>query len=195
MILERFETEGVDTIVLVQAAMNLGVGLVLDNGFDGRIIGLDPSNQVSALGGYDERPPSAFDGVVGITGATSDEQWELPETQECVELFNEAQPDIEVLASQEVPDGEADWATTVVAACRHLRLFELVATAAGADLTNDSFAAALDQLGTFALAGQPFNSLGSDKLDADDSLRLAVFDSTLGDEGDLAPLTELRNVG
>ena len=31
--------------------------------------------------------------------------------------------------------------------------------------------------------------------DADDSLRLSEFDSTIGEEGDLAPLTELRDVG
>ena len=195
VILERFETEGVDTIILVQAAMNLGAGLLLDNGFDGQILGLDPTNQVSALGGYDERLPSEFDGIIGITGASVDERWEMPETQACVDLFEAANPDIEVLESTQVPEGEADWAVPVVEGCRHIALFEAIAGNAGVDLTNESFAAALESLGTFALPGQPFNSLAVDKTDADDSLRLGIFDSTLGDEGDLAPYTELRAIG
>ncbi|MGI9601198.1 MAG: ABC transporter substrate-binding protein [Acidimicrobiales bacterium] len=195
VILERFETEGVESIILVQSALNLGARLLLENGFEGQILGLDSINSVSSLGGYDETVPSAFDGIIGVTGATSTESWELPETQECVDIFEAANPDIEVLEPIAVPDGEADWAVPVVEGCRHVRLFEFIATSAGVDLTNDSFVAGLDGLGTFALAGQPFNSLAADKRDADDSLRLGVFDSTLGDEGDLAPYTELRDVG
>ncbi|MDH3707488.1 MAG: ABC transporter substrate-binding protein [Acidimicrobiia bacterium] len=195
VILERFAAEGVDTIMLVQAAMNLGVGILLDNGFEGQIIGLDPTSQVAAIGGYDERLPADFDGVIGITGASPDEKWDLPATQDCVATFEAANPDIDVLDSRDVPEGEADWAVPVIEACRHLALFEMVAANAGVDLTNDTFAAGLEGLGTFVLAGQPFNSVGLDKADADDSLRLGVFDSSLGDEGDLAPYTELQDIG
>lgn len=195
VILERFEDEGVDTILLVQAALNLGAGLLLENGFEGQIIGLDPTSQVAALGGYDERLPAEFDGVIGITGASPDEKWDLPATQDCVATFEAANPDIDVMDSRDVPEGEADWAVPVIEACRHFALFEVVATNAGVELTNESFEAGLEGLGTFVLAGQPFNSLGLDKLDADDALRLGVFDSTLGDEGDLAPLTELQDIG
>ena len=67
------------------------------------------------------------------------------------------------------------------------------ATEAGADLTQDSFAAAIERLGPIDLPGFPFASLGPDKFDADDSFRLAVFDATLGEEGELAPLTEISN--
>ena len=110
--------------------------------------------------------PLSEDGIIGVGGASDEEQWELPATQECVDIFEAAHPDIAVLPSSEVPDGEPDYAEPVADACRHVRLFELVAAAAGEPLTNDSFRAALAEVGPFELAGQPFNSLAADKFDA-----------------------------
>jgi len=39
----------------------------------------------------------------------------------------------------------------------------------------------------------PFSSMGPGKTDVNDSFRLSVFDSTLGDRGLITPLTELTD--
>ncbi|NIR34753.1 MAG: hypothetical protein GWN79_00975, partial [Actinobacteria bacterium] len=67
--------------------------------------------------------------------------------------------------------------------CTRLRLFEMIATAAGPDLTHESFVTAAESLGEIELPGNPFTSLGPGKLDTSDSLRLAVFDPELGQFG------------
>ncbi|MCS5686532.1 MAG: hypothetical protein NZ654_14930, partial [Acidimicrobiales bacterium] len=60
-----------------------------------------------------------------------------------------------------------------------LALFEAVATAAGPDLTNESFAAAVASIGAFSIPGVPYVSLGPSKFDARDSLTLARWSNDL----------------
>ncbi len=51
-----------------------------------------------------------------------------------------------------------------------------MATAAGPDLTNETFAQAAATMGDFSLPGYKYVSLGSDKFDARDSLILGRWD-------------------
>ena len=75
--------------------------------------------------------------------------------------------------------------------CRWIQAFTQVATAAGPDLTPETFLAAAEGLGDFKLPGLPFSSFGPGKYDADDSFRLSVFDMTIGEDGDLSPITDI----
>ena len=103
-----------------------------------------------------------------------------PEWADCVELAEEAYG-TEVKSSEELVDGETDYWTGMVNACLNLRLFELVATAAGPELTNDSFAAAVETFGDYTLPGAPFASLGNGKYDGSDTLRLTTWDVEAGE--------------
>jgi len=61
--------------------------------------------------------------------------------------------------------------------CQSMALFEMIATAAGPDLTNESFAAAAASLGSIELPGFTFASLGPGKSDARDSLTLTRWNN------------------
>jgi hypothetical protein len=62
-------------------------------------------------------------------------------------------------------------------ACDHTRLLQALGEIAGADLTNDSFRAALDELGPFDLKGYGQASFSSEtKWDGLDEFYLQVYD-------------------
>ena len=69
-------------------------------------------------------------------------------------------------------------------------MFEAVATAAGPDLTNETFAKAAADIGDFSLPGYKYVSLGSDKFDARDSLILGRWNK---DEGQWEAISEEIN--
>lgn len=91
-------------------------------------------------------------------------------TTECVDRWNTARPDEPALANP----GEDDLTNLgqVVLACAALDIFDLAATAAGADLTVESFTAALDDIGSFETAGSRAASVSSTKWDTSDSAKL-----------------------
>lgn len=78
----------------------------------------------------------------------------------------------------DVPDGEPNHVVGLGNVCRVLTIFvaDAVAEAAGPNLNNDTFGAAMDQLGEFQLPGMGPASLGSGKRDAQDDLRLWTYD-------------------
>ena len=137
--------------------------------------------------------PEDLDGIIGSAGASEAEAWDLPATQECIRVFEEA-TDITVVPSTEVPDGDSDWFGGINIFCPVLQLFELVADAAGPDLTHESFLAAAESLGEIEIHGQVFASLGPGKYDAADAIRLTVFDSTVGANGGETPYGPLTAV-
>ncbi len=132
-----------------------------------------------------------IDGSIAPTGLTNDEIYEEAGTQECREIFFAANPDVEDRLPSTYVDGEESWFNPIMSYCRWLRLFTEIATAAGPDLTQESFLAAAEGLTDFSLPGLPFSSLGPGKYDADDSFRLSVFDMTVGEEGELVPVTDI----
>ena len=60
---------------------------------------------------------------------------------------------------------------------RVLMTTSLIATAAGVDLTPQTYAAALAGIGSYDVAMQPFASLGADKWDAGDAVTLYTWDA------------------
>jgi hypothetical protein len=183
---ERLKDEEVDTLLIVQSAIALGLPLMREAGFEGEILTVDSGSFLAGIGGFDERDPEIYAGAYGPTPFTSDDAWAMESTQECVSIFETAHPEIDVIPSADVPSGDPQWATPLLAACRLLWLFDIVGEAVGPDLTPANFEEAAFQVGTFVLPGQPFNSIAPGKLDANDGMGLGIFDPDVGTDGGLA---------
>lgn len=190
---ERLEQDDIDTLLIVQSQIALGLPLMREAGFDGTILTIDSGSFLSGLGSFDEREPEVYEGTYGPTGFSSDDVWAMESTLECVQSFTAANPGIEVIPSSEVPQGEPQWASVIIPACRFLQVFTTVAEGAGVDLNPETFQQAAFGLGSFELPGQPFNSLSEGKLDADDGIGLGVFDATIGEFGGLRPITPYQS--
>ena len=116
--------------------------------------------------------------VLSETGSDLYEASHVP-TTDCVDRWNTARPDELAL-----PDpGEDDLSNLgqVVLACAGLDMFDLAASAAGADLTVETFTAALDEIGSFETAGNRVASLSSTKWDASDSAKLFRWSDAEGE--------------
>jgi hypothetical protein len=118
-----------------------------------------------------------------------------PEMAACIDIV-EARTDIVVADPNTLPDDEPNWWEAVSRACQHLRLFELAATAAGPELTNESFLQAAEGLGEVALPGLPAASFGPGKYDGNDRATLVTWDDSMFDgEGGWAPIASPYEVG
>lgn len=193
-IIERLRVDGVNTALLVGSSAGInGANQLVRQGWEGEIL-LVSHGLVISIGGTAEVPLEDLEGILGTMGATPDESWALDATQDCVAAFEAANPDITVVPSYQVPEGGTDWATPLVAHCLTLRLFELIATAAGPDLTHETFVAGAESLGEIELPNTPLASLGPGKIDATDGMRLGAFDPTIGEAGGGAPAGDLVRV-
>ncbi|NIV57199.1 MAG: hypothetical protein GWN48_17385 [Actinobacteria bacterium] len=105
-----------------------------------------------------------------------------------------AVPDADLRDPTTLTEEEENWYNPTVQACGNLGLFRAIATAAGVELTHDSFVAGADTLTDFSIPTAPNMSLGPDKITAQDEVRLGEFDHTAGADGGLVPLTELIDV-
>lgn len=188
------EDEEIETLLIVQSQIALGLPLIREAGFEGTILTIDSGSFLSGLGGFDERDPSIYEGAYGPTGFSADDVWAMEATADCVATFNEAHPDIEVIPSQDVAQGEPQWASVLLPACGFVEVFTAIAEAAGVDLNPDTFEQAAFGLDSFVLPGQPFNSLRDGKLDANDGMGLGVFDASIGEFGGLDPITPYISV-
>lgn len=139
--------------------------------------------------------PDQADGIVTVTEQTDVERWEDPGIVACTETVAAANPDIaEELRSPTEREGDQEgWFSSVLAACSRISLVQQLFDAIGPDLTYENLATTIDGFGEFAVPGSPYNSFGPDKYDASDTFRLGVFDSTLGDSGEIAPIGPVQD--
>jgi len=192
---ERWKTEGVDSVVMVENTATFGATQLAKSDLDANYLIVDSAQLLRGLGNLDGSVPADLAGVIGSAGPSEAESWELAATQDCVRVFEEAHPDITVLPSSQVPEGESDWFGNINVFCAPLRLFELAAVAAGPVLTPDSFLTGAESLGEIELPGQVFASIGPGKLDAADAIRLTEFDPAVGNNGGETPYGPLQAVG
>lgn len=192
VILERFEESGAEAIMISgnPSATIRGIGLA---GLDGQF----PvwNNNPPALNNLGETitDKSIADGVLTSLGATDTEIYAHPLYQsECNDVVAAAMPEADLRPPTDYQEHEENWFNPVRRYCRHLALFVEIATAAGVDLTHDSFRAGAESLTDFTLPGGAA-SLSATKLGADDLVRLAAFDHTEGD-GQTVPVTDLIDV-
>jgi hypothetical protein len=134
-------------------------------------------------------------GAITVTGLSGQESWDQESmVTECRDVFRAAHPDIEVPDPATAQPGEETWATSITLGCRGLKIFELVATAAGENLNNDTFAAAAASLGDMELPGSLYASSIAGKPDLNDAYRLSMWDATNVPTGEFVPLTEIADV-
>lgn len=132
-------------------------------------------------------------GVLASEGPSEDELYVDPLMQQCVEVARAALPDADIKAPSEIEGAEENYFNPIRRYCGHLYLFVAIATAAGADLTPETFEAAAYTLTDFALPGVPANSLAPGKLGARDLFRLSAFDPDVGN-GQLVPVTDVIDI-
>ena len=141
--------------------------------------------------------PDAYAGMLTANGlnSTSREQYDEPLLQECMALVVAAVPGLdEVTPPSKLGDEIVDWYTGIRDACETLTVFEAAAVAAGPELTNDSFRAGLESLGSLAIPGKVLASFGPGKWDGEDGFRLYEFDADEGEDGAFVPLTDIVDV-
>lgn len=191
---ERMRADGINSIVLVeQSAMVNGTNQLTALGYDGKIL-VASHGLLGRIGVTAQVPVEDLEGIGGTMGSTREESWDLPATRECIEILEAGDPEITVVPSDEVAEGEFDWAYSLIPNCQRLRFFEMIADAAGPDLTHETFLAAAEGLGEIELPYLPLGSLGPGKLDAADGIRLATFDPTIEPTGDMTPVGDLIRV-
>ncbi len=137
---------------------------------------------------------SAEDARGVLAAAPPSNQLDLDSFADCRDTFTAANPDVKLLSPQEREATDDNVLAGLGLACNFLDLFKTVATAAGEDLNNETFAAALEGLDDFSIATQPYASFGVDKFDSNDSFQLVAFDPDLGPTGGLDPLTDVQDV-
>ena len=192
VILERFQQSGAEAIMINgnPAATIRGIGLA---GLNGTIpVWNNNSGGLNNLG-ETITDKSIADGVLTSGGPTDSEIYADPLYQSaCNDVIAAAIPEADLREPTEYQTEEENWFNSTRRACRHLALFVEIATAAGVNLTHESFKAAADSLDDFALPGGA-SSLSATKFGARDLFRLAGFDHTEGDGGTV-PVTDLIDI-
>lgn len=188
---ERIRATGADTLLLVGNA-SAGIENARLNGLEVDIWATDASGLGSNIGSNVD--PESARGVITVGAMTDAQIFETdPRFKECLDAFNAKHPDIEVKHPDSLEEGEPNWYTALSAHCRFFQLFELLVTSAGPNLTHETFAEAIANAGEFSIAGQPYASLGPNKLSSSDSFQLLEQDPELGARGLLVPAGPMRD--
>ena len=188
---ERIRASGADTLLLVGNA-SAGVENARLNGLEVDIWATDSAG-LGANIGSNVNPESAR-GVITAGPMTNAQVFETdPRFKECLDAFNAKHPDIEIKHPDTLELGEPLWFSALSFHCRFFQLFELLVTAAGPNLTHETFAEAVANIGEFSIAGQPYASLGPDKLSSNDSFQLLEQDPDVGARGELVPAGPMRD--
>ena len=187
---ERIRTSGADTMLLL-GNPSAGIENATLNGLDLDIWTTDASG-LNNLGAAVD--PESARGVISITNMTNTQVFESdPRFKECLDVLNAAHPDIEVRDPSVLEEGETDWFTNLFGHCRYFQIFELLATAAGPNLTNETFAQAIENAGEFSIASQPYASFGPGKYGSNDTFQLVAYDPDLGAQGQTVPISPLQD--
>jgi hypothetical protein len=171
--LERFRTEGV-TVTIRASPVAVGLGAAADIGYETTWVQTPPigASALNAEGidleyvdGMLTLMPTAIGTVDQLTLADD------PAVAECVATI-EANSEFTVDFD---PDAEATILAHAINGCGIATILEMAAIAAGPNLTNETFGAALAGIGEFEMAGFPSAALGPDDTDAAGAGRLAAF--------------------
>ena len=188
---ERIRAAGTDTLLLV-GNVSAGISNAALNGLEVDIWATDASGLGSNIGANVE--PEDARGVITVGAMTNSQIYETdPRFEECLDAVTSRHPDVEIKHPATLEEGEPLWFTSLAGHCRFFQIFELLATAAGPILTHETFAEAIANIGEFSIAGQPYASLGPDKLSSNDSFQLLEQDPDRGARGELVPIGPMRD--
>jgi ABC-type branched-subunit amino acid transport system substrate-binding protein len=150
-ILERFRSEGVDTLLVIgDAFLNMGNALA-NTDYRPRVIATDANPFSAFLVGRTD-VSMLEDSLVGSTPPL-EVIWGDEAMQDCVDVIRAAQPDRQISDPVNDPAESPDTFVSVITACQSMSLFVAIAEAAGEGLNNDSFEAAGESLGVFHVPG------------------------------------------
>lgn len=187
---ERIRASGADTMLLV-GNPSAGIENSALNRLDLDIWTTDISG-LNNLGAAVD--PETARGVISVSNMTNTQVFEDdPRFKECLDVFNAAHPDIEVKDPAEREEEEMDWFTNLFGHCRYFQIFEMLATAAGPNLTHETFVQAIQNAGEFSIASQPFASFGPGKYGSNDTFQLVAYDPDLGTQGQSVPIGPLQD--
>ena len=100
-------------------------------------------------------------------------------TVACVDRWDELHPEEPAVFFP--GEDDVDNLQRIARSCNQAQTFALIAATAGPELTAESFAAALDEVGSYDVAMQPYASLTAEKWDAGDLVALYTWDSEAQD--------------
>ena len=174
VVLERARVDGIQTILVVGEGIRV-LEYLIDRGdqFDLLI------HNGESVEPWNSTPPAGIGNTGRIITNTRFRQDDDEQVEGCRRVV-EATLGHEVRPTDELDPDERDHWSALTIACRTLALFTQVATAAGPNLTNDSFAEAVAKMGPVRIPGERFASLGPNKPDARDGLALAEWSHTTG---------------
>ena len=145
--------------------------------------------------------PNPYEGLLAADGLSSEENFETDRVQKCIKVYEDATGE-KVVAPKDLAAGQegtgapkrVETYVGIEDRCNELSLLKQIAEKAGPNLTNDTWAQAVDNFGKISIPGVAFGSLGKGKYDVDDGFRLVAFDSSLPGDGDFKPLTDLKDI-
>jgi ABC-type branched-subunit amino acid transport system substrate-binding protein len=145
------------------------------------------------------KDPNPYEAMIAIAGETDSERWKdkSPELQECVDVYEKATGDTVVGPDDLKPDADGRTAEIYIAVqdfCGELVMFKAIAEKAGPNLTNDTWRDAVDNFGKIKAVTQKIASLCEGKYAAADGRRLVEYRSSIGEQGDWKPLTDIEDV-
>lgn len=181
---ENIRASGADTVLLIGSTQG-GLRGVFDNGLDVETWVIEAID-LESLGA--ETTPEDAHGAISVNSLTNPQQWEHPTMAPCREIAQTAFPDVEFMDPADHVEGDELWFRSVHLYCRNMAIFELMATAAGPNPTQQSWQAGVDSMGDVALPGVPFASGG--KSDLSDTFQLVQFDANAGENGLLLPISD-----
>jgi hypothetical protein len=179
VVVQRYQADGVTTAINTEdnvaylAAFNR-------NGYGVPLYTFSPDVQLEII--YDQGATDAelmLVTRVGVASAADLYRDGHGPTVDCIDRWNEARPD--ELAVPNAPEGELQNFGVIIVACEYIDILTRAATAAGPDLTVESFTAALDDVGAFEMAGSRFSSLASTKWDANDTAAIFRWNDEAGE--------------
>ncbi len=184
---EQVRTAGITHMIMIGGAAS---GFVAYGESDIELAATEPNNFNTAIQqGID---PVDLDGTVAASTAVN-----LPDdpiddkAQQCLDDVETALPDARFEnpgPGVENTAGDPNYWSYTLLACRDLDLFVQAATAAGVELTNETFRTGLESLTDLSFAQMPFASFAPDKYNGNDTLRLVQFDGDADEDGELVPL-------
>jgi ABC-type branched-subunit amino acid transport system substrate-binding protein len=150
---QRFEASDVDTVLVVgDGFLPIATGMAKTT-FRPTLVATSYNSVTAYLGDDAANDLSLLEGlVVGSVTPGYPGSWDDPELQDCIDIV-EAATGTTINDPELRTDDQPENLVSARAACWYVRLFAAIATAAGPDLTNDSFRAAGDTLGDHPVAG------------------------------------------
>jgi hypothetical protein len=140
------------------------------------------------------KSPNPYEGLLTPFGLAPDDVWNLPSVQKWAKIYETASGQT-VLPPAQVkpgPDGKsAQVYQSVEDFAEEIDMFQQLAEKAGPNLTNTTWASAVDGFGKINVVGEAFASISKGKYDADNGFRLGAFDSTIPPQGDFKALSPL----